>query len=98
MEELQRLEIIILVTSRCTLAFSLQGARHHVSSLPPEAAAKLLRQEAGPERVTQVQAEDLAMICGFNVLAVNIISGFIARSRITAQARFIRSYVCGGSG
>ena len=88
LEELQRLNVRVLVTSRCTLDVGLQGARQHeLSSLPPEAAAELLRQEAGPDQVTQPQAEELAMVCGHNALALKIIGGFIASCKVTAQAR-----------
>ena len=88
MQELQRQGFIVLITSRCQLGCGLQGAEQlWVSSLLPEHAANLLRQEAGAARPALPQAETLAHICNYNALALTIIGGFIASQAVTAEAR-----------
>ena len=79
---------MLLVTSRRQLGTGLQLAKHLcLSSLSPEDAADLLRQEAGAERVTPPQAQKLAHVCGNNALAVTTIGGFIACQAVTPEVR-----------
>ena len=88
--ELQRMGIRVIITSRQVLSLGLQRAKQlTLSSLPPQDAAKLLRQEAGSDQVTQPQAEELADTCGCNALALTIIGGFIASSRVKAEVRVV---------
>ena len=87
--ELRRQGVRFLITSRCELGGGMQRAEHlHLVSLPGKHAAELLRQEAGPERVTPLQAQKLASICGNNALALTLISGIIASQAITAEVRW----------
>ena len=85
MQELRRIGVQILMTSRSQLGCGLQGAeRLHLRSLTPEHAAALLRIEAG---VTPPQARKLASICGCNALAMRVLGGAVARRAFHAEVR-----------
>ncbi len=99
LQELQRQGVRVLVTSRCQLGCGLQGAEQlRLSSLSPEHAADLLRQEAGSDRLPPPQGKTLAHICGYNALALKIIGGFIASQAVTAEVRRVHCNRSGRNG
>jgi hypothetical protein len=88
LEELQRWDVKLLVTSRCQLGGGLKGALQlHLTSLAQGDAVELLRHEAGAQAVTKEQAMSLADACACNALVLTIIGGFIACRRVTAEVR-----------
>ena len=86
LEELRWLGVRVLVTSRSQLGGRVLCADQiHLGGLPAQHAAELVRQQAGPRRVTPSQAQELASVCDCNALSLKVVGGLIVRQAVAAQ-------------
>ncbi|WDO07176.1 tetratricopeptide repeat protein [Streptomyces murinus] len=81
----------LLGTSRAKLS-GLAGLVHcvEVGPLPAEHGEALVRAVAGPTRLTDTQAADLAQACGGHPLALHIAAAHLARRPKVDAERYIR--------
>ena len=88
--ELERLKVLVVVTSRRAVNARLEGPlKVNLLGLAAADAIHLLRQRAGASvAIKEQEAAELASICGCNALAITVIAAFLSSGVVTPQVRW----------